>query len=63
MCHFLVDVITIPKTGEHFRLLYDVKGRYTVHRIKEAEAKVGLFMPVVVFFKYIYIYIYPLSVS
>ena len=35
------DVITIEKTGEHFRLIYDVKGRFTVHRIESAEAKVS----------------------
>ena len=34
------DVISIPKTNENFRLMYDVKGRYTVHKIDEAEAKV-----------------------
>ena len=34
------DVITIEKTGENFRLLYDVKGRFTIHRIKPEEAKV-----------------------
>jgi small subunit ribosomal protein S4e len=33
-----MDVISIPKTGEHFRLLFDVKGRYAVHKIKEEEA-------------------------
>ncbi|CAF5228798.1 unnamed protein product, partial [Rotaria magnacalcarata] len=27
-----MDVITIEKTGEHFRLIYDVKGRFCVHR-------------------------------
>lgn len=37
-----MDVITIDKTGEHFRLLYDVKGRFTVHRIKSEEAKYKL---------------------
>ena len=42
MYHFLsVDVITIEKTGENFRLMYDVKGRFTVHRIGPEEAKVG----------------------
>ena len=40
MFYFLPDVITIEKTGEHFRLLYDVKGRFTIHRIKPEEAKV-----------------------
>merc|ERR1712226_1438267 len=28
-----MDVITIEKTAENFRLIYDVKGRFTVHRI------------------------------
>lgn len=37
---FCVDVITIEKTGESFRLLYDVKGRFAVHRITGEEAKV-----------------------
>lgn len=38
-----LDVISIEKTGEHFRLIYDVKGRFTVHRITAEEAKVGSF--------------------
>jgi len=33
-----MDVISIEKSGEHFRLLYDVKGRFTVHRITAEEA-------------------------
>ncbi|EGD78025.1 ribosomal protein s4 X isoform [Salpingoeca rosetta] len=37
-----MDVISIPKTNENFRLLYDAKGRYTVHRIDDAEAKYKL---------------------
>ena len=40
MLLFITDVITIDKTGENFRLLYDVKGRFTIHRIKPEEAKV-----------------------
>ena len=28
-----MDTISIDKTDEHFRILYDVKGRFTVHRI------------------------------
>ena len=36
-----LDVISIEKTGENFRLLYDVKGRFTVHRITGEEAKVS----------------------
>ena len=34
------DVISIQKTDEKFRLLYDVKGRFAVHRISNEEAKV-----------------------
>jgi len=37
-----MDVITIEKTGENFRLIYDVKGRYSVHRITADEAKYKL---------------------
>jgi len=33
-----MDVITIEKTGEFFRLIYDVKGRYACHRIGKEEA-------------------------
>ncbi|KAL5009987.1 hypothetical protein ScPMuIL_012292 [Solemya velum] len=33
-----MDVINIERTNENFRLLYDVKGRFTVHRIKPEEA-------------------------
>jgi len=36
------DVVTIDKTGEHFRLIYDVKGRFTIHRISAEEAKVSV---------------------
>jgi ribosomal protein S4E len=32
------DVISIEKSGEHFRLLYDVKGRFAIHRITAEEA-------------------------
>merc|ERR1711998_4229 len=28
-----MDVITIDKTDEHFRMLYDAKGRFVVHRL------------------------------
>jgi len=37
-----MDVISIPKVNEHYRLLFDVKGRYTVHPIKAEEAKFKL---------------------
>jgi len=33
-----MDVISLDKTNEHFRLLYDVKGRFTTHRIAKQEA-------------------------
>ena len=39
---FYPDVITIPKTKENFRLLFDSKGRYAVNPIKEDEAKFKL---------------------
>lgn len=32
------DVVTINRTGEHFRLVYDVKGRFNLHRIPVSEA-------------------------
>jgi small subunit ribosomal protein S4e len=37
-----MDVITIDKTGENFRLIYDVKGRFTIHRVGNEEAKFKL---------------------
>ncbi len=37
-----MDVISIEKTGEHFRLVYDTKGRFTIHRVTEEEAKYKL---------------------
>ncbi|XP_039268154.1 small ribosomal subunit protein eS4, Y-like [Styela clava] len=37
-----MDVITIEKTGENFRLVYDVKGRFAIHRITAEEAKYKL---------------------
>jgi small subunit ribosomal protein S4e len=33
-----MDVITIEKTNEHFRLLFDTKGRFAVQRITPQEA-------------------------
>lgn len=38
----LMDVVSIDKTGENFRILYDVKGRFQVVRISETEAKFKL---------------------
>ncbi len=36
--HHTADVISIEKTGENFRLVYDTKGRFTIHRITAEEA-------------------------
>jgi len=36
------DVIEIPKTGDRFRLLFDIKGRFTLVKIGEAEANIKL---------------------
>lgn len=33
-----MDVVSIEKTGEHFRMLYDTKGRYQAVRIEPKEA-------------------------
>jgi len=37
-----MDVITVEKTGEAFRIWYDVKGRFVLRNIKEEEAKYKL---------------------
>jgi len=37
-----MDVVQIEKTNENFRLIYDVKGRFVVHRITAQEAKYKL---------------------
>uniref|UniRef100_UPI00359018BC small ribosomal subunit protein eS4, Y n=1 Tax=Myxine glutinosa TaxID=7769 RepID=UPI00359018BC len=37
-----MDVITIDKTSENFRLIYDTKGRFAIHRITAEEAKYKL---------------------
>ncbi len=33
-----MDVVSIDKTGDNFRLLLDIKGRFAVHRIEAKEA-------------------------
>jgi len=38
----IMDVITIDKSGENFRVLYDVKGRFVLKTLKEEEAKYKL---------------------
>lgn len=37
-----MDVITIPKTGESFRIMYDSKGRFELVKVGEAEASTKL---------------------
>jgi small subunit ribosomal protein S4e len=37
-----MDVVTIEKTKENFRILYDVKGRFILKKIKPEEAKFKL---------------------
>jgi len=37
-----MDVVSIEKTGEFFRLLYNVKGRFSLHPITSDEAKFKL---------------------
>jgi small subunit ribosomal protein S4e len=37
-----MDVITIERTGEFFRIHYDVKGRFILHRITAEEAEYKL---------------------
>jgi|EP00806_Schmidingerella_arcuata_P001097 small subunit ribosomal protein S4e len=37
-----MDVISIPKTGENFRIMYDVKGRFQPVRIDNKEASFKL---------------------
>jgi len=38
----LMDVVTIDKTGENFRILYDIKGRFQAVRIEKKEAQFKL---------------------
>ena len=39
---FFADVVSIEKSSENFRLLYDVRGRFAIHRIGAEEAKVSI---------------------
>ena len=38
----MLDVVSIPKTNEDFRLLYDTKGRFRLHAITGDETKVWI---------------------
>ena len=35
-----LDVVTFENSADRFRLLYDVKGRFVLHRIDENESQV-----------------------
>jgi small subunit ribosomal protein S4e len=37
-----MDVVSLPKSSEHFRLLYDTKGRYVLNTISDEESKFKL---------------------
>jgi len=37
-----MDVVEIPKSQDQFRLVYDTKGRYVLHRISDEEKKFKL---------------------
>jgi small subunit ribosomal protein S4e len=37
-----MDVLTIDRTNEHFRLLFNVKGKFTLHKITADEAQYKL---------------------
>jgi len=37
-----MDVVSIEKTNENFRLLFDAKGRFLLHRVNDDEAKFKL---------------------
>ncbi|KAL0701773.1 hypothetical protein Bca4012_057895 [Brassica carinata] len=42
-----IDVVSIPKTNENFRLLYDTNGRFHLHSIMDEEAKVSISLALV----------------
>ncbi len=35
----MMDVVSIPEVGEHYRMLFDIKGRLTLTKIDEERAK------------------------
>lgn len=37
-----MDVVELPKSGDQFRLIYDCKSRYVLHRISDEEKKYKL---------------------
>merc|ERR1712003_180778 len=37
-----MDIVELEKSGDRFRLLYDTKGRFVLHRVDKAEAQYKL---------------------
>jgi len=37
-----MDIVSMEKSNEHYRLLFDTKGRFVLHRVSEDEAKFKL---------------------
>jgi small subunit ribosomal protein S4e len=37
-----MDIIELPKSGDRFRLLFDIKGRFVLHRVDREEASYKL---------------------
>ncbi|KAK7258900.1 hypothetical protein RIF29_24489 [Crotalaria pallida] len=37
-----MDIVSIPKRNENFRLLYDTKGRFRLHSVRDEESKFKL---------------------
>lgn len=38
----VMDVLTIEKTGESYRILYDTKGRFVLKKLKKEESNIKL---------------------
>jgi small subunit ribosomal protein S4e len=39
-----MDVVTIKKTNDYFRILFDTKGRFVLHKITKKEANVKFYL-------------------
>merc|ERR1712070_790347 len=37
-----MDVVSIQKSGDYFRLLYDTKGRFTLNRVLKTEKEISM---------------------
>jgi small subunit ribosomal protein S4e len=38
----IMDVVSIEKTNQHYRIMYDVKGRFMPHKIDAKESSLKL---------------------